>query len=242
MYNLIQQGVRTVRLNINRNWGDGTSLLGATLRLEAYNDSHNHVLAVKNVLLGGPAQVAGIQPDKDFILGTREIAFKSLEDFAKYVEVNECKEIILHIYNTMSETVREVPLIPSWDWDGQGLLGCDVSFGYFNRLPLRGKDLKNLEERKGLLGVFDKLSTDAPPPKPVEQTEPPKEEERTSEAVFEIEDVPIKPGEIIDESTVLQEVIASGKSSVSQKPEELPVRPKRSQRKIHMLPTTLDFS
>ena len=89
-----------------------------------------------------------------------------------------------------------------------------MSFGYFNRLPLRAKDLQRLEERTGLLAMFDKLSTDAPPPRPAEQLETPVEEARASEPVFEIEDVPIRPGEIIDESTVLQEVIVSGKSTV----------------------------
>lgn len=212
VYNLIQQGTRTVTLKLHRNWGDGTSLLGATIRLEAYGDSHNHLLAVKNVLLGGPAQEAGVQPDKDFIMGTREIAFKSVEDFAKYAEVNEGQEIRLHMYNTATETIREVSLIPNREWDGQGLLGCDVSFGYFNKLPLRSKDLKRMQERQGLLGVLDKLTSDEKPAKPAESVPP-----KPQEAVFEIEDVKILPGEIIDESTALEEIIMSGKSSVIQK-------------------------
>lgn len=119
-------------------------------------------------------------------MGTREIAFKSVEEFAKYVEVNEGQEIRLHMYNTSTETVREVTLIPNRSWDGQGLLGCDVSFGYFNKLPLRNKDLKRMQERQGLLGVFDKLSSDENPAKPAEPVPP-----KPQEPVFEIENVPI---------------------------------------------------
>lgn len=74
---------------------------------------------------------------KDYIVGTREISFKSLDKFAKYVEINEGSLVTLHVYNTESEKVREVNLTPKRGWGGIGLLGCDVSFGYFNKIPLR---------------------------------------------------------------------------------------------------------
>ena len=97
---------------------------------------------MKDVYLESPAHEAGIQPFKDFILGTREIAFKSLDEFAKYVEVNQEREIRLHLYNIETMKVREVSLTPTKSWGGQGLLGCDVSFGYFNILPLRPIDIE----------------------------------------------------------------------------------------------------
>jgi len=46
-------------------------------------------LAVNDVYLGSAAHEAGLQPFKDYILGTREIAFKNLDEFAKYIEVNK---------------------------------------------------------------------------------------------------------------------------------------------------------
>lgn len=49
-------------------------------------------------------------------------------------------------------------LTPTRGWGGQGLLGCDVSFGYFNKIPLREKDLKRLKEKEGLLNLFSKLT------------------------------------------------------------------------------------
>jgi hypothetical protein len=63
-------------------------LLGATIRFEAFTDAHNNILAVNDVYLDSPAHAAELHPFKDYIIGTREIAFKSLEDFAKYVEIN----------------------------------------------------------------------------------------------------------------------------------------------------------
>lgn len=94
--------------------------------------------------------MAGLQPSRqDFILGTREIDFKSLEDFEKYIRVNEGNEIALHVYNTNDEKVREVLLTPNKGWGGNGLLGCNVSFGLFNKIPLRKLDIERMNYPEG---------------------------------------------------------------------------------------------
>lgn len=74
-------------------------MLGATIRYESYADAHNNILYVQDVYLHSPAHEAEIKPFKDYILGTREICFKSLDEFAKYIEVNLNQEIKLHVYN-----------------------------------------------------------------------------------------------------------------------------------------------
>jgi len=51
-------------------------------------------------------------------VGTREIAFKGIDEFAKYVEVNAGREIRLWVYNIDQEVVREVALTPKGDWGG----------------------------------------------------------------------------------------------------------------------------
>ena len=63
------------------------------------------------------------------------------------------------MYNVDQEKVRELSLTPR-QWNGQGLLGCDVSFGFFNKLPLRRKDLQQMKKPQGLHSVFDKLTRD----------------------------------------------------------------------------------
>jgi len=55
------------------------------LRFENYEDAHINILAVQNVYLDSPAHEAGMQPFKDYILGTKELCFKSLDEFAKYI-------------------------------------------------------------------------------------------------------------------------------------------------------------
>jgi len=35
----------------------------------------------------------------------------------------------LHVYNVDRNQVREVVIVPSEEWGGEGLLGCDVGYG-----------------------------------------------------------------------------------------------------------------
>ncbi len=86
-----------------QDWVDpkkANSVLGATIRYEKFEDAHNNILAIGDVYLDSPAHEAELHPFKDFIVGTRELCFKGLDDFAKYVEVNVNREIRLHVYNT----------------------------------------------------------------------------------------------------------------------------------------------
>lgn len=117
VYNIIQQDNRLVTVNINKNWGEGNSFLGTTIRYECYTDAHNNILAVNDVYLDSPAHEAGMEPFKDYIIGTREICFKSIDEFAKYIEVNKGQEIKLYIYNIDKETIRELLLTPK-NWNG----------------------------------------------------------------------------------------------------------------------------
>lgn len=151
-----------VKVKLHKNWGNQQNSLGATIRYECFTDAHNNILAVNDVYLDSPAHEAGLQPFKDFIIGTREIAFKSIDEFAKYVEINVNQEIRFYIYNVDQEAVREVPLTPRKDWGGQGILGCDVSFGYFNKIPLRRKDIENMNQNQGLRNILGKLTGDSP--------------------------------------------------------------------------------
>jgi len=62
------------------------------------------------------------------------------------------------VYNVEQEKVREVNLTPRRGWGGSGLLGCDVSFGFFNKIPLREKDRERINSKSSLKGIFGKLT------------------------------------------------------------------------------------
>lgn len=40
-----------------------------------------------------------------------------------------------YVYNSDSDEVRVVVLMPSYEWGGEGLLGADVACGYLHKLP-----------------------------------------------------------------------------------------------------------
>ena len=60
-------------------------LLGIKIRFENYTEAHTHIVAVKEVYLGGPAHISGMQPESDFIVGTEELTFSDINVFAKYL-------------------------------------------------------------------------------------------------------------------------------------------------------------
>jgi len=78
------------------------------------------------------------------------------------VEVNEGQEIRLWAYNVDQETAREVALTPNRGWGGQGMLGCDVSFGYFNKIPMRPKDLDRRAQKEQIRGIIGKVTGEEP--------------------------------------------------------------------------------
>lgn len=130
------------------------------MRYEQFDEAHHNILSVQDVYLGSPAHEAELQPVKDFILGTKEMTFTDLQSFAKYIQVNEGQEVELQVYNVDTETVKQSKITPK-NWDGAGLIGADISFGYFNRLPLRKKDQENLEKRNKMQNIFGKLSNNS---------------------------------------------------------------------------------
>jgi hypothetical protein len=138
-------------------------VLGARLRYEQYDIAHENILLVQDVFRGSPAETR-LVPFKDFILGTSELTFKSLKEFAYYLQVNKGQEIQLAVYNTETELVGFVKITPNDTWGGRGLLGADISFGYLNKLPLRKQDIANLQKRQKMAGIFNKLTSNSSMP------------------------------------------------------------------------------
>lgn len=144
--------------------GDGESteaMLRCKLRYERYTDAHTSLLAVRDVYLGGPAHQAGLQPYKDFIVGTRELtSFASLATFGKFVQVNVGQQVSLAVYSTDTGEVREVQVMPSNTWGSpeQGVLGCDVRQGLANVVPQREVDKERSAHKAKSHSLLDKLA------------------------------------------------------------------------------------
>lgn len=45
------------------------------------------------------------------------------------------KPVRLFVYSHRTDRCREVTIIPNATWGGEGILGCDIGFGFLHRIP-----------------------------------------------------------------------------------------------------------
>ena len=48
-------------------------------------------------------------------------------------------------------------MTPRDNWSGQGLIGADISFGYLNKLPMRKRDITNVQKSEQMKSIFGGL-------------------------------------------------------------------------------------
>ena len=69
--------MRKVVLVPSRSW-PGEGMLGVTIRFDTYLDAEEHLCRVLDVEVNSPAELAGLIPGKDYLLGTAEKVGRSL--------------------------------------------------------------------------------------------------------------------------------------------------------------------
>ncbi|KAI0396223.1 golgi reassembly-stacking protein [Xylariaceae sp. FL0594] len=109
----------------------GLSLQWASLSLAS---TIWHVL---DVPANSPADVAGLLPYSDYILGTPDAMLHGESGLGELVDdyVGLGRPLRLWVYNNEYDVTREVEIVPSRDWGGEGALGCVLGFGALHRLP-----------------------------------------------------------------------------------------------------------
>ncbi|KIW29921.1 uncharacterized protein PV07_05706 [Cladophialophora immunda] len=110
--------------------------LGLSLQLAPLNSSHNiwHVLSIPSPL--SPAHQAGLLPHSDYILGSPSGTLKGEAALGELVEDHLNRSLVLWVYNSEFDVVREVELVPRRGWGGEGALGAILGFGALHRLPV----------------------------------------------------------------------------------------------------------
>ncbi|KAF9357065.1 Golgi reassembly-stacking protein 2 [Mortierella sp. NVP85] len=130
IYSTREQTGRRVEMIPTRKWGDGSGgLIGCRIRFcmfDAVNDVVWHIL---DVTPGSPAEKAGLCAHKDYVIGTPYGIMRGEGDLYDLVEDNIGEPLRLHVYNSQTDLVREIVIIPNEEWGGDGLLGCDVGYG-----------------------------------------------------------------------------------------------------------------
>eukprot|EP01101_Sappina_pedata_P005962 TRINITY_DN2853_c0_g1_i1.p1 TRINITY_DN2853_c0_g1~~TRINITY_DN2853_c0_g1_i1.p1 ORF type:complete len:388 (-),score=120.35 TRINITY_DN2853_c0_g1_i1:50-1189(-) len=85
-----------------------------------------HVIKMQD---NSPGSKAGLVPFFDYIVAANntplETEDRSLVDI---LQENIDKEVLLHIWNSQTDTIRETVLVPSQNWGGTGLIGVSIRF------------------------------------------------------------------------------------------------------------------
>jgi GRASP55/65 PDZ-like domain len=134
VWNIKCQQQRLVDIVPSDDW-EGAGLLGVTIRLDNYAGAEDRLIRILSVEVNSPAAIAGLVSSQDYLLGTTTHSFDSTKVLAVVLELNVDKVVELYVYNTNSDKVRVVALMPTWSWGGNGLLGAEVGTGYLHRLP-----------------------------------------------------------------------------------------------------------
>lgn len=83
-----------------------------------------------------PAHLAGLLPHSDYIIGTPSGTLRGESAFGELVEDHLNRSLVLWVYNSEFDVVREVELVPRRGWGGEGALGAILGYGALHRLPV----------------------------------------------------------------------------------------------------------
>lgn len=149
VYNCKSHTIREVILIPSRNW-PGEGMLGVIIRFDSYHDAEEHLCHVLDVEINSPAELAGLLPMTDYLLGTAETVFKNPDVLYDVLQANLEKPVDFYVYNSETDEVRIVVLMPSDQWGGtskqngivnahaqltgEGILGASVAHGYLHGL------------------------------------------------------------------------------------------------------------
>ncbi|KAK4037035.1 Golgi reassembly-stacking protein 2 [Daphnia magna] len=145
VYSSKSQTVRQVGIIPSQMWG-GSGLLGVSIRFCSFEGANENVWHILDVQPNSPAQQACLQAHTDYIIGADSVLHES-EDLFTLVEAHENRQLKLYVYNTESDSCREVTITPNSQWGGEGSLGCGIGYGYLHRIPLRSSsDIRTTEK------------------------------------------------------------------------------------------------
>ncbi|KAA8644473.1 hypothetical protein EYZ11_003026 [Aspergillus tanneri] len=110
--------------------------LGLALQLAPLSSAQHiwHILNIPSPL--SPAYRAGLLPHSDYIVGTPSGTLRGESALGELVEDHLNRTLVLWVYNSEFDVVREVELVPTRGWGGQGALGAELGYGALHRLPV----------------------------------------------------------------------------------------------------------
>ncbi|KAJ3337371.1 Aspartate aminotransferase, cytoplasmic [Gonapodya sp. JEL0774] len=130
-------------------WSSGpeNGLIGCSVRWCSYDGADEHIWHVLEIQPNSPAELAGLYPNTDYIIGTPSHPLPHRDDLFHLVESHIDRPLRLFVYNSVTDGTREVMMVPSRGWGGEGCLGAAVGYGYLHKIP-------TLSEKAGVKDVL----------------------------------------------------------------------------------------
>jgi len=157
--------VREASITPSNLWG-GQGLLGVSIRFCSFEGAADNIWHVLDVYPNSPADIAGLRPHTDYIIGADSVLHDA-EDFFNLVESHEGKPLKLYVYNCETDGCREVSITPSQEWGGEGSMGCGIGYGYLHRIPVSEPSADSgripIATATTLPSGFSEISLDATP-------------------------------------------------------------------------------
>lgn len=137
VYNSKTKVTRTVSLVPSRSSWSGDGLLGVTIRFDTYANCDENVCRICEIENDSPADLAGLVQETDYILGSAEKVYPDMDLLFKDLQENLNKPMELFIWNSETDKVRIVIIMPSLDWgtNNTSILGATIAHGYLHGLP-----------------------------------------------------------------------------------------------------------
>lgn len=111
-----------------------TASIGLSLQWMPLSTTED-VWHILDVAPNSPADLAGLLPYGDYIIGSPEGLLKGESAFGELVEDYLEQPLRVYVYNQEYNVTRLVTIEPTRSWGGQGALGCTLGFGALHRIP-----------------------------------------------------------------------------------------------------------
>lgn len=136
VYNVKTRRQRLVQMTPSRAWG-GDGLLGLQVHHDALGDDADAVLHVMEVEAGSPAAQYGFVANDDYLLGTMDGPFKSVDEFVDFcTNATVGETVLLFLLSTASDAVRAVVIVWDETLTAHGL-GVTLASGHIHTMPNR---------------------------------------------------------------------------------------------------------
>lgn len=129
VYSAKGQVIREIYAGVPQAEGLGLQLQWSPLSL---GEDVWHIL---DVMPNSPADVAGLLPYSDYVIGSPEGVLRGDGGLGELVEEFMNRPLRLYVYNNEYDVTRMITITPAKNWGGEGALGCVLGYGALHRIP-----------------------------------------------------------------------------------------------------------